>query len=208
MVRWAYNTPSKRAPYYYDHNFCSQVFGKKTIDEKLICDTLKSVGEHRTAVVDWMKSLLNKTGNGSTAEFVMMDSTHVFSKSEMLTVNAKGYNPDFDFEKQVRLMYLFSAQTQQPVYYRLINGNITDLKSMALCVEEMNIQNVIYIADKGFYSKENTAMMKAQNLQYIIPLQRSNKLIDNKPLQEANFKSKLLYFLYQKTHYLVLHIQN
>jgi len=198
MFRWAYNTPIKRAPYYYDHDFCSQVFGKKTIDDKLISDTLKSVGEHRTAVVDWMKSLLDKTGNGSPAEFVMMDSTHVFSKSEMLTVNAKGYNPDFDFEKQVRLMYLFSAQTQQPVYYRLINGNITDLKSMALCVEEMNIQNVIYIADKGFYSKENTAMMKAQNLQYIIPLQRSNKLIDNKPLQEANFKSKLLYFLYQK----------
>lgn len=198
MFRWAYNTPIKRAPYYYDHDFCSQVFGKKTIDDQLISDTLKSVGEHRTAVVDWMKSLLDKTGNGSPAEFVMMDSTHVFSKSEMLTVNAKGYNPDFDFEKQVRLMYLFSAQTQQPVYYRLINGNITDLKSMALCVEEMNIQNVIYIADKGFYSKENTAMMKAQNLQYIIPLQRSNKLIDNKPLQEANFKSKLLYFLYQK----------
>jgi len=87
-------------------------------------------------------------------------------------------------------MYLFSAQTQQPVYYRLINGNITDIKSMALCVEEMNIQNVIYIADKGFYSKDNTAMMKTQNLQYIIPLQRNNKLINYKPLQKANSKSK------------------
>ncbi len=127
----------------------------------------------------------------------MMDSTHVFSKSELLTVNAKGYNPDFDFEKQVRLMYLFSAQTKQPVYYRLINGNITDLKSMALCVEEMNIQNVIYIGDKGIYSKENIAMMQTQGLQYIIPLQRNNKLIDYKPLQEANFKSKLEYFIYQ-----------
>ena len=62
----------------------------------------------------------------------------------------------------------------------------------------MNIQNVIYIADKGFYSKDNVAMMKAQNLQYIIPLQRNNKLIDYHPLQQANFKSKLSYFIYQK----------
>jgi transposase len=88
----------------------------------------------------------------------MMDSTHAFSKSELLTVNAKGYNPDFDFDKQVRLMYLFSAGLQQPVYYRLINGNITDIKSMTLCVEEMEIDNVIYIADKGFFSNDNVAV--------------------------------------------------
>ncbi|MFT4061933.1 MAG: transposase [Edaphocola sp.] len=198
MFRWAYNTPIKRTPYYYHHDFCSQVFSKKSIDDKLVSDMLKLVGENRTAVVAWMKSLLDKTGKGAVPpEFVMMDSTHVFSKSELLTVNAKGYNPDFDFEKQVRLMYLFSAQTKQPVYYRLINGNITDIKSMSLCIEEMNIQNVIYITDKGFYSKENIAMMKAQNLQYILPLQRSNQLINYEPLQKANFKSALEYFIYQ-----------
>ena len=197
MFRWAYNSPIKRAPYYYNHDFCSQAFGRMSVDDKMVSDTLKSVGEHRTAVVEWMKSLLNTPDTETVEQFVMMDSTHVCSKSELLTVNAKGYNPNFDFDKQVRLMYLFATGTQQPVYYRLINGNTTDIKSMALCVEEMNIQNVIYIADKGFYSKENIAMMKTQNLQYIIPLQRNNKLINYQPLQKANFKTKLSYFIYQ-----------
>ncbi len=197
MFRWAYNSPIKRTPYYYNHNFCSQVFGIKSVDDSLVSDTLKSVGEQRTAVVDWMKSLLDTSKSEYIEQFVMMDSTHLVSKSELLTVNAKGYSPNFDFDKQVRLMYLFAAGTQQPVYYRLINGNITDIKSMALCVEEMNIQNVIYIADKGFYSKENIAMMKTQNLQYIIPLQRNNKLINYKLLQKANFKGNLSYFIYQ-----------
>lgn len=197
MFRWAYNTPIKRAPYYYHHDFCSQLSGRVSIDDKTISNMLKLVGEQRATTVEWMKSLLGATESKSEAEFVMMDSTHVFSKSELLTVNAKGYNPDFDFEKQVRLMYLFSTGTQQPVYYRLINGNITDLKSMALCVQEMSIRNVIYIADKGFYSEQNIAMMKAQNLQYIIPLHRNNKLINYKPLQKANFKTKLSYFIYQ-----------
>ena len=197
MFRWAYNSPIKRASYYYNHDFCSQEFSKISVDDKLVSDTLKSVGEHRAAVVDWMKALLNTTDSKNIDQFVMMDSTHLVSKSELLTVNAKGYNPNFDFDKQVRLMYLFAAGTQQPVYYRLINGNITDIKSMALCVEEMNIQNVVYIADKGFYSKDNIAVMKAQNLQYIIPLQRNNSLIDYEPLQKANFKSELSYFIYQ-----------
>lgn len=197
MFRWAYNTPIKRAPYYYSHDFCSQEFGVKSISDKAISDTLKQVGERRTEVVAWMKSLLDAKG-GATNEFVMMDSTHVFSKSGLLTVNAKGYNPDFDFEKQVRLMYLFSAGMQRPVYYRLINGNITDLKSMAICIQEMKISNVIYIADKGFYSKENIAMMKELKLQFIIPIQRNSKLIDYEPLQKANFKQDLLYFIYQE----------
>lgn len=166
MFRWGYNTPIKRAPYYYNHDFCSQVFSKMSVDDKLVSDTLKAIGEHRTAVVAWMKSLLNTSNSESIEQFVMMDSTHLVSKSELLTVNAKGYNPNFDFDKQVRLMYLFAAGTQQPVYYRLINGNVTDIKSMALCVEEMNIQNVIYIADKGFYSKDNIAMICTRRLAY------------------------------------------
>lgn len=197
MFRWAYNTPIKRTPYYYNHDFCSQEYSRMSVSDKLVSDTLKAVGEQRTAVVSWMKSLLNTSDKEAVEQFVMMDSTHLISKSELITVNAKGYNPNFDFDKQVRLMYLFAAGTQQPVYYRLINGNITDIKSMALCVEEMNIQNVIYIADKGFYSKSNIATMKEQNLQYIIPLQRNNKLINYNPLQKANFKHQLSHFIYQ-----------
>ena len=197
MFRWGYNTPIKRVFYYFSHDFCSEVFGVNVLDDKLVSGVLRTLGEHRTALLEWMKLLLDSSGCGPHEQFVMMDSTHLTSKSELLTINAKGYNPNFDFDKQVRLMYLFAAGTQQPVYYRLINGNITDIKSMKLCVQEMNIENVIYIADKGFYSKDNISMMKDQNLQYIIPLQRNNKLIEIQPLQEANFKHKLAYFIYQ-----------
>ena len=87
-------------------------------------------------------------------------------------------------------MYLFSAQLKQPVYFRLINGNITDSKSMSLCVKEMNIKDVIYIADKGFYSAENTKELNQEGLQYILPLHRNNKLIDFEPLQKSNFKKE------------------
>lgn len=197
MFRWAYNTPIKRAPYYYDHDYCSQEFRKRKVNDKVFSSMLKLIGERRADVVEWM-GLLLAGGRKPIDEFVMMDSTHVFSKSELLTVNAKGYNVDFDFDRQVRLMYLFSAKKQQPVYYRLINGNITDIKSMALCVEEMGIEHVIYIADKGFFSKDNITMMRKHRLQFLIPLRRDNKLINYKPLQKANFKKGLSFFIYQE----------
>lgn len=196
MYRWAYNSPIKRVPNYYSHDFCSQAFSKKKVTDKDISGVLKKIGESRSEVVQWMKSLLGEQA-GKVENFVMMDSTHVVSKSELMTVNQKGYNPNFDFEKQIRLMYLFSTQMQKPVYYRLVNGNITDISSMKLCVKEMEVDHVIYIADKGFYSKANIKMMKEAKLQYIIPLHRNNALIDFEPLRKADFKKDLSYFMYK-----------
>lgn len=69
---------------------------------------------------------------------------------------------------------------------------------MSLCIKEMNIQDVIYIADKGFYSGQNICDLNTENLQYIIPLHRNNKLIDFQPFLKPNFKKELkkTYFTY------------
>ena len=196
MMRWAYQTPIKRATYYHSHDFCSEYWATQSFSDKIISATLKIFGESRQKIVEWMKIQMEAfTGEQN---FVLMDSTHSFSASEHLAINAKGYNPDFDFEKQIRLMYLFSSQMKQPVYYRLINGNITDVKSMSLCINEINVkQNVIFIADKGFFSTENIETMNAENLSYIIPLHRNNSLIDFLPLEKPDFKKILNYFIFQ-----------
>ena len=197
MMRWAYQTPIKRASNYHAHDYCSQEWSSQSMSDKQISSTLQYIGENREKVVEWMKTLLSDVVEDEQ-NFVLMDSTHTTSVSENLAINAKGYNPNLDFEKQIRLMYLFSAQMKQPVYYRLINGNITDVKSMSLSINEMNINNkVIFIADKGFFSAGNVAMMKEEKLSYIIPLLRNNSLIDFSPLEQPDFKTKVQYFIFQ-----------
>ena len=197
MMRWAYQTPIKRAGYYHSHDFCSECWPARSMSDKAVSSYLKYFGENREKAVGWMKALLNVPA-GNEQNFVLLDSTHALSASSNLAVNAKGYSPAFDFEKQIRLMYLFSAQMKQPVYYRLVNGNITDVKSMSLCIKEMEIKdNVVFIADKGFFSKKNIAMMEEEKLSYIIPLHRNNPLIDYSPLQRPGFKKEALYFIFQ-----------
>jgi len=197
MMRWAYQTPIKRATYYHSHDFCSQEWATKHMSDKTVSANLKGFGENREKVVGWMKTLLSDVPENEQ-NFVLMDSTHSLSVSENLAINAKGYNPNFDFEKQIRLMYLFSAQMKQPVYYRMIGGNINDVKSMSLCINEMNVKDkVIFIADKGFFSAENIREMDEENLSYIIPLQRNNQLIDYSPLQRAEFKKEMEYFIFE-----------
>jgi transposase len=80
----------------------------------------------------------------------------------------------------------------------MINGNITDVTSMKQCVEELDIENVVFIADKGFYSKKNVEDLKSNTLYYIIPLYRNNSLIDYSLLLKANYKKEIKnYFEYQ-----------
>lgn len=158
---------------------------------------MRLVGENRVSVVNWKKSLIQESENLKT-EYLMVDSTHVTSLSDLLNINAVGYSPEKNFDPQIRLMYIFSAELYRPIYFKAINGNITDVKSMKLCVEEMKLKHVIYIGDKGFYSKDNRQMMDNEKLQYIIPLYRNNSMIDFKPLVNENYKKKLSCFLYQK----------
>ena len=104
MMRWAYQTPIKRAAYYHSHDLCSEEWATKNMSDKTISLNLKWLCENRERVVGWMKSLLGDVPEDEQ-NFVLMDSTHAVSVSENLSVNAKGYrvlrtqykyNPDFD----------------------------------------------------------------------------------------------------------------
>jgi transposase len=198
LMRWAYQSPIKRVLNYQVHDFCSEKWCKDTLlSDKQITPLLRYFGENREMVAKYMRTLLPK-GPAPADNFVMMDSTHVMSASENLSANAAGYNPSFDFGKQIRLMYMFSSEFRKPVYYRMINGNITDITSMSLCIKELGAKNVVFIADKGFYSEANISLLEAQGLKYVIPLRRNNPAIDYTKLAETGFKKKMHYFVYQK----------
>ena len=197
MMRFAHEAPIKRMQRLHHHDYCSLFWHKTALTDKTITDTLKYIGENRQLILDWMKSRIFDSPNSLPEEFVMIDSTHVTTTSNHLHINAPGYNPDKNFDEQIRLMYIFASGLKQPVYYRLINGNITDVSSMKLCVEEMKTDNVIFIADKGFYSKANVKTLNDNVLKYMIPLYRNNKLIDFTPLYQADFKKNGSFFVYE-----------
>jgi transposase len=75
-------------------------------------------------------------------------------------------------------MFVFSVGAQLPVYYRILPGNIKDIKAFKLCLEESHISDAVIIADKGFYSESNIALLKKEQLKFIVPLRRNSALIN------------------------------
>lgn len=76
---------------------------------------------------------------------------------------------------------------------------------MKATVAEAGIADITIIADKGFYSEANIALLEKNNLKYIIPLKRNSSLIDTKILRqggkeafEGYFKFKGRYIFYYR----------
>lgn len=197
MMRFGHEAPIKRMQRLHRHDCCSLYWHKGVLTDKTITATLRYVGENRGLILEWMRTRLAGNAEGTLNEYVMIDSTHVTTTSNLLDINVPGYNPAKNFDEQVRLMYMFASGLKQPVYYRLINGNITDVSSMKLCIEEIKSENVIFIADKGFYSKSNVGILNDNKLKYIIPLYRNKSLIDFTPLGHPGFKKEHPFFIYQ-----------
>lgn len=197
LYRFSHQSAIKRMPQYHTTDYCSEHWAQKGINPKSITQALRRVGENREILVNWMQARIAYPSS-SLSNFLMIDSTHIPTVSENLYVNAPGYNPQSSFDKQIRLMYIFSSELKQPVYYRLINGNIADISSMKTCVEELNVKPVVFVADKGFYSKNNTSALRKNKLHFIIPLRRDNSLIDYTFFQSRDFKVEAkCYFRYQ-----------
>lgn len=197
LYRFSHQSPIKRMPFYHSNDYCSEQWATKGINAKNITHALRKVGENREILVTWMQKRISSPP-ASLSNFLMIDSTHIPTLSDNLHINAVGYNPQSSFDKQIRLMYIFSSELKQPVYYRLINGNIADISSMKTCVEELNVKPVVFVADKGFYSKANAAALRQNKLHFIIPLRRDNSLIDYTFFQNQDFKKGAKsFFTYQ-----------
>ena len=197
LYRFAHQSAIKRMPHYHATDYSSEHWSKGGINAKNITQALCKVGENREAIVTWMQKRIASPA-ASLSNFLMIDSTHIPTVSGNLNINTPGYNPNSSFDKQIRLMYIFSSELKQPVYYRLINGNIADISSMKACVEELNVKPVVFIADKGFYSKDNTIALRKNKLHFIIPVRRDSNLSDYTFFQNRDFKKGAkCFFAYQ-----------
>ena len=191
LMRLAHQTPLKNMELHFKQDFLSETFPKVSLSDKKMTTLLRSVGEDREKINAFFKEF-SKPG-----EHILMDMTAIHSKSKEMSLNHIGYNSQGNCDPQANLLLLFSQTQHEPVYYRLLPGNIRDVKSVKLSLKESGINDAVFIADKGFYSESNIVELETSGLQYVIPLKRNHTLIDYKPLQKRGKKGLAHHFKFQ-----------
>ncbi len=192
LFRLTEQSPIKNVPFYFNHSFLSEKWKDVSVSDKSISALLRRVGSNREKIMEYQKHFVRQQ------ETVLLDMTHIITHSRQIEAAQSGYNNSMSFDPQVNLMYLFSANQHEPVYYRLLPGNIRDVKAFTLTMQECGLKNVTLIADKGFYSKSNIEILEAEQLNYIVPLQRGSKLIPYPTSDTFNKKNWDSYFTYNE----------
>ena len=166
IFRVLYNSPIKNLQTHYATSYISETIPKAHLSPKVVGNLLREVGKEREKIKIFLRQFI------SGSDYVLIDLTHVFSLSENVISSVPGYNSKREFLPQIHMIFLFSLDQHMPSYFRMVAGSIRDVSSLVLTVKEAEIQNVVMISDKGFYSENNILALeneKKQRLHYIIP---------------------------------------
>lgn len=167
----------------YRHSYLSEMYKDKKLSSKDISLFMRTFGEKREKIVAFMNSFIS--GN----EHILFDGTNIVSSSEKMNISRLGK----EYESQINLLYAFACESKMPVYYRIIAGNIVDVSAFKLSLQETKLKDMVVIADKGFGSKANFDLLEESEIKYVVPLKRSNTLINLNTGDKSNFDD---YFLF------------
>jgi len=160
--------PMKSVRYLYEKTYLSRI-SHESMTASSISGMLSSLPEDNSIKV--MRKLTEK------GEYVLMDSTAIFSRSENMSFLELGHNSKGMHLPQINVMMLFSSTRTMPTFVRILPGSIRDVSAMSKTIDMAGVEKCVMVADKGFFSADNVKKLKKRHLSYIIPLRRNSSLI-------------------------------
>jgi len=116
----------------------------------------------------------------SEKEYLAYDTTSISSFSKTLRKVKYGKNKEHDPLPQINLALLFGEQSMLPVCYRLLPGNIADVKTIENLLRELDyldIQKLNLVMDRGFYSESNINELFKNHHKFLIGAKLSLNLV-------------------------------
>lgn len=137
---------------------------------------LKRVGADQRGVSEFFTTW---AGQHSSDEFIVFDITSISSYSAGIDFVEWGYNRDREKLPQINLGMLYGEPHALPLMYTLYPGSVPDVKTLYNIVARLSIFKVpvvLFVLDKGFYSRANVKAM-VEGLKFIIPVPINNKKV-------------------------------
>lgn len=187
-IRLFHRSPIKRMPLHFATSFLSEDFPGLAFSDKKISQVLKEVGKDQNSIDSFMRKF------SGSCNVALIDATPIFTKSRNIFEAKLGYNNKRQWDPQINLLYLYDHISALPLFYRLLQGDMREIKAMKLTLKASGLDNAIIIGDKGFASESNIEAMKESSLSYIIPLRRNSSKIDYSSMKSGNKKDMDGYF--------------
>ena len=109
-------------------------------------------------------------------EYLLYDITTISSYSQVLRKVQYGHNKENDRLPQLNLAFVYGEKSNLPFYYRLLPGNIPDVKTLKPLLAELHehgYKKVKLVMDRGFYSEDNVNSLYKSRDKFLIAGKKS-----------------------------------
>jgi len=170
ILTCAFYEVSEKRPLYLCESWTesTQTETHEILSSQRISELLKEIGTQEQKRLEFFRSWAK---NRAEQEYIAFDITSISSYSQLIEAVEYGYNRDGEDLPQINLGMLFGQTSLLPVFYTLYQGSIRDvatLRNMMTFAEHLDLRNVRYVMDKGFFSTRNVVEMLEKRLQFHI----------------------------------------
>jgi len=189
--RLRYQSPMRDVQSDFSDSFLSTDMGTAGLAPSQLSGFLYDLGSRREEIVKYMDYFCSGSSN------IIFDGTDMLSASRLMGLPQLTKTKTGTFDKAVNLMMVFSLDYMLPSYFRLLPGNIKDVKAFRLCMEESGASSAVAILDKTFPSKANLEFLDGAGIRYIASLRRSTAGLDYSAFHNRDNRGADGHFRYQ-----------
>jgi len=172
-------TPYSELEDAYNESYFS-VFDKTLpMSKTSLSDFLYNLSKNKEKFKNYMKKDIEKD------DTLIFDGTNLLCGSQNISYSGVGYKHGHNYSSQVNLLYAYSKTKKKMVYYKLLEGSVSDSKSLPDIINEMEIKNGIAILDNGFVSDDNMESLLISKTKYILALRRDSIYVTKEILDDS-----------------------
>lgn len=184
-------SPMKRMLSDYGDSYLSVVHGAAGLSANRLSAFYHELGGRRPQILAFLN------GFGLDGDNVIFDGTDILSASQNMDLPRMSKVKSGGFGTAINIMFGYSLGAGMANYYRLLPGNIKDIKAFRLCAQEYAHKSLTMIVDKGFQSEANIEFLDSiEGAGYVMALKRNTKGLDYSPFASRDNKGATGHFIY------------
>ena len=142
---------------YYEMSYLSLKYPGLKLGYKALSSLYDDLGRRQTQVLAMEAALVNRSSHQ-----MAIDGHVIGNVSDENDLSAKGYK--------------FRQLGEVPLLSRVFEGALADKLSVKDLVNEVEIRDMLFIVDRGFYSASNLELFSQNGNSYIIPIPNSSRV--------------------------------
>lgn len=154
----------------FQQSYLSVKYPSIHLGEKSISDLYDDLGRRQTKVNSFEDLLINES-----SKELAFDGHCIRSASDDNALTEPGNKANVFKDDQINVLMAYDINTSRPVLSRVYCGGTLDKISVKDLIERKQLHGILFIVDKGFYSKENIDLFSKDDNHYIIPLWDNHK---------------------------------